>query len=326
MKLAKWSMLCALICQSLFLDAYVPGTFQQVTGSPFAAGSAPATSPLVAGNLFAAIPNYYDSTVSVYQVDQTTGAFTQVSGSPFNTGGNPAWQSYSPLASGNLFSAVANYNDNTISVYGVNQARGAFTEIVGAPFATALGPYTVAFTPLLVRNLFAGVTNFSGNTISVYQVNLTTGAFTSVAGTPFATGSGPYKFAFSPLVEGNLFAATVNLNDNTASVFQVNQTTGGLTEIAGSLFDTGSGPNEIAFSPVTSEGLFAPVVNFNSNDVSVYVVDQTSGTFTFVVGAPFATGLAPDGIAFSPILSGGLYVLLAINTSNLESTLVSLKP
>ena len=91
--------------------------------------------------------------------------------------------------SGNLFAAVANFNDNTVSVYGVNQTTGAFTEVSGSPFATGTNPYTVEFSPNISGNLFAAVANLNSNNVSVYDVNIATGAFTEVAGSPYAAGS-----------------------------------------------------------------------------------------------------------------------------------------
>jgi 6-phosphogluconolactonase (cycloisomerase 2 family) len=174
MKLAKLCVLFVLLCWSFLIHAQ--GSFQEITGSPFAAGSEPATiaySPIVSGNLFAAVPNYGNNTISVYLVNQTTGAFTPVPGSPFATGSQPAWQVFSPVVSGNLFAAVINYNDNTVSVYSVNQTTGAFTPVPGSPFATGLGPFAVQFSPVVSGNLFAAIANSLDNTISVYEVNQT---------------------------------------------------------------------------------------------------------------------------------------------------------
>ena len=381
MKFAKRCVLLALLLQSQLVSAASVGSFQEIVGSPFAAGANPANleySPIVSGNLFAAVPNFGDSTVSVYLADQSSGTFTPVAGSPFSTGSNPAWLAFSPVVSGGLFSAIVNQNDNTVSVYTVNQTIGAFTPVAGSPFATGLspftvayspvvsgnlfaavpnsdgqnvsvysvnqttgaftqvagspfpagnGPYTVAFTPLVSGNLFAAVTNYVDNTVSVYSVNQTTGAFTQIAGSPFATGTGPYGIAYSPVVGGNLFAAVVNNTNNTASVYQVNQTTGAFTPVAGSPFITGGAPNEIAFSPLASGYLFAAAVNFDTNNVSVYVVNQTTGVFTEVSGSPFASGTQPDGIAFSPLVSGGLFAATGNYGSNNASVFqVTLAP
>lgn len=309
MKFSKLYLLCVFVCQSFLLNADVPGTFQQIVGSPFGAGANPASSaysPIVSGNLFAAIPNFGDNTVSVYSVNQTTGSFTPVVGSPFATGSQPAWQAFSPIASGNLFSAVANFNDNTVSVYEVDQTTGAFIPVAGSPFATGVGPASVEFSPIVAGNLFAAIPNTSDNTVSVYNVNQTTGAFTPVSGSPFPTGSVPNFAAFSPLASGNLFAAIANFNDNTVSVYEVNQTTGAFTSVPGSPFLTGTTPYSVQFSPLVSGNLFAAVANNSSNNISVYEVNQTTGVFTEVPGSPFAAGVQPNELAFTILPSGNL--------------------
>jgi 6-phosphogluconolactonase len=262
-------------------------------------------SPIASGNLFAAVADFSSNNIEVYTVNQTSGVWTSIG--TFATGSGPEAIAYSPIASGNLFAAAANANDNTVSVYSVNQTTGAFTPVAGSPFATGTGPTWVAFSPIASGNLFAAVANFDDNTVSVYSVNQTTGAFTPVAGSPFATGTHPLEIAYSPVASGNLFAAIANGVDNTVSVYAVNQTTGAFTPVAGSPFATGAGPVGIAFSPVVSGDLFAAVPNNTDNTVSVYLVNQSTGIFTQISGSPFATGSGPGAIDYSPIVLGNLF-------------------
>jgi 6-phosphogluconolactonase len=106
----------------------------------------------------------------MYIVDQTTGALTSVPGSPFATGANPNTVAFSPYILGNLFVAVANFNDNTASVYQVNLTTGALTEIQDSPFATGIQPDGIAYSPIVSGRLFAAVANFGDQTTSAYQV------------------------------------------------------------------------------------------------------------------------------------------------------------
>jgi 6-phosphogluconolactonase (cycloisomerase 2 family) len=48
---------------------------------------------------------------------------------------------------------------------------------------------------------------------------------------------------------------------------------------------------------VDSTGEFVYVVNFNSNNVSAYTIDASTGALTPVVGSPFAAGQEPSGIS-----------------------------
>ncbi len=238
---------------------------------------------------------------------------------------------FSPLTSaGLLFAAVANSNDvpGDVSVYQVDQTTGAFTEVAGSPFSSGTGPYITAFSPLVNGNLFAATANYSSNNVSIYQVDQTTGFFNEITESPLTTGTNPYNVQFSPLISGNLFAAVVNNGDDNVSVYQVNQTTGAFTEVAGSPFAVGSSPNQIAFSPIIDGNLFAAVVNFNDSTISVFQVNATTGAFTEVAGSPFTSGGAPDGIGYSPILAGNLLFAATANYSgnNASVYLVAIPP
>jgi 6-phosphogluconolactonase len=295
------------------------GVFTPVAGSPFPTGAQPVGidfSPLVSGNLFAAVTNNVDNNISVYQVNQTTGAFTPVAGSPFAAGSGLTEIAFSPLASGNLFLAAVNALDDTVSVYNVNQTTGFLTPVIGSPFVTGDNPNDVEFSPIVSGNLFAAITNSSDNTVSIYQVNQTTGVFTPVVGSPFATGIFPIGVAFSPVVSGNLFAAVTNLVSNTVSVYSVNQTTGFLTPVAGSPFATGTTPFYISFSPVAAGFLFAMVPNVNDDTVSVYEVNQSSGSFANVTGSPFTVGDFPRSTGFSPFVLNNLFAAVVNNDSD----------
>jgi hypothetical protein len=287
------------------------GAWTQVTGSPFSTGTGPygcAFSPLIIGNLFAATSNFGSTTVSVYQVNTTTGAFTQVSGSPFSTGGSPLSVAFSPVVEGNLFAAAANYAAKTVAIFSVNTTTGVFTPVSGSPFATDYFPNTVAFSPLVGGNLFVATSN--GNTvssgtlsISVYKVNTTTGVLTEVTGSPFTAGLWPHGIAFTPNLNGTVFAAIANNASNTVSVYKVNTTTGAFTQISGSPFATGSQPYNVAFSPVVGGNLYAAIPNNNATTTSVYQVNTTTGAFTSL--GTITVGSGPGDSAFSPLLTNG---------------------
>ena len=254
---------------------------------------------------------------SLVQAACIPGTVQTIPNSPFATRVNPVEVAYSPIVLGNLFAAIANNGGNNASVYSVNQSTGEFTEISGSPFSAGANPTGIAFSPVVSGNLFAAISNFTDNTVSVYSVDQNTGAFTQVSGSPFATGQKPESIAFSPVVSGNLFAAVPNSNNATVSVYSVNQSTGSLTSVG--TFGTGLNPQFIAFSPVVSGNLFAAVTNFDDNTVSVYLVNQSTGAFTQVAGSPFLTGVTPQTVVFSPEVSGNLFAAVT-NSSNFDNT------
>jgi 6-phosphogluconolactonase (cycloisomerase 2 family) len=102
--------------------------------------------------------------------------------------------------------------------------------------------------------------------------------------------------AFS--ADGSLLAVA-NYDDGTVSMFAVDSS-GALTEVAGSPFPSGGGPDSVAFS--LQGGLLA-TANSLDGTVSVFSVSST-GTLTGVAGSPFAAGATPDAATFSS--DGGL--------------------
>ena len=125
--------------------------------------------------------------------------------------------------------------------------------------------------------------------------------FVQVPGSPFPAGQGPFSLAFSP--SGRLLAVANRGRYRglaySLSVFSVDQRTGALTQVPGSPFRAGSGPDSVVFSP---DGGMLAVANVSGHSVSVFSVDQTTGALTQVKGSPFPTTGGP--VAFSP--DGGL--------------------
>jgi 6-phosphogluconolactonase (cycloisomerase 2 family) len=290
--------------------------FTQVTGSPFATGTGPYSAAFSASGGLLAVGNVSSSTVSVFTVNSSTGALTQAAGSPVATGSTPRAPAFSPVVAGNEFLAVADQGSNNVSVYSVNTSTGALTQVSGSPFAAGTSPQSVSFSPVVSGNLFAAVANAGTNTVSVYQVNTSTGALTPVTGSPFVAGNAPLTVSFSPVVSGNLFAAVANNTSNTVSVYSVNTSTGALTQVSGSPFATGSAPRASAFSPVVSGNLFAAVANATDDNVSVYSVNTSTGALTQVSGSPFAAGTSPQSVSFSP--SGGLLAIPNASSGNVS--------
>ncbi len=120
---------------------------------------------------------------------------------------------------------------------------------------------------------------------------------TAIAGSPFAADANPSVITFISTNTGN-FAYVANQNSNNVSAYSVDATTGVLTAIAGSPYAAGANPSVVNFSFTFGIGFFAYVANQNSNDVSAYSVDATTGALTAIAGSPFAAGANPSGVAF----------------------------
>jgi 6-phosphogluconolactonase len=112
---------------------------------------------------------------------------------------------------------------------------------------------------------------------------------------------------------GYLYAA--NGLDGTVSAFSIDPNTGGLTSVAGSPFQAGTGsaltstttePNSVTTDPSDK---FLYVANAYSNDISAFTINPSTGALTPVPGSPFTTGSLLQPIALSVDSTGKfLYV------------------
>ena len=251
---------------TVFTVNQTTGVLTEIAGSPFATGG---TLPVVLDyspdGRFLAVNNLAGGNiVTVFSVNQTTGFLTSIG--DFATGGTtPHGLNYSPDG---LFLAVANESTNNVTVFDVNQTTGALTTIAGSPFAT--GGSTARFPTYSPDGLFLAVTKATGG-VTVFGVNQTTGALAPIAGSPFAGVDGPIGIRYSLFCppDGLLLAvANLGVNGTTVTVYLANQTTGALTQLAGSPFDTGGDrPFGVCF---TGGGLFLANTNRTSDDVTVF--------------------------------------------------------
>ncbi|MGA8222612.1 MAG: choice-of-anchor D domain-containing protein [Candidatus Acidiferrales bacterium] len=142
-------------------------------------------------------------------------------------------------------------------------------------------------TPQSPAPQFVYTADYSAHNISGFQLNPSTGALSPIPGSPFNERLDPFALAVDPAGRF-LFAANTkdnNSGDNDVSVFQINPTTGALTETPNSPFSAGNGagPTTLATDPL---GLFLYVGNTTNNadtslgEVDVYSINQTTGALT----------------------------------------------
>jgi hypothetical protein len=160
---------------------------------------------------------------------------------------------------------------------------------------------------------FAYAVNHGGSTVWGYAVNAVTGALTPIAGSPFAVGGTARSVAVDP---SGKFAYITSSNGGGGgggiSGFTISATTGALTPIGGSPFDskcTGDpyafyGCNFVAVDP---SGKLAYAVDFydpsntGSLDGDVYgnTINGATGALTPISGLPFPVGQFLTSIAVS---------------------------
>lgn len=171
-----------------------------------------------------------------FAVDQSTGLLTSVAGSPFAAGNSPFGVAVDSSA-GLLF--VANASSGDLSTFSINSA-GILTELS----RTLVGktPWTVILDP---TSRFLYITDHDANAVLGFAVNDVARNLTPVAGSPFATGTGPNHVAIDP---SGKFLYVSNEISNDISAFAIDSGTGSLTPIASSPFPQTGVPGGIAFA------------------------------------------------------------------------------
>src|SRR5260370_4074690 len=143
---------------------------------------------------------------------------------------------------------------------------------------------------------FAYVANENSSNVSAYAIDRTTGALTSVPGSPFAAGSLPFSVAVDP--SGN-FAYVANFASNNVSAYTIDRTTGALSPVPGSPFAATTNPFSVSADPSAN---FAYVANgccdpaCSLGNVSAYTIDRTTRSLSPVPGSPFAAAAFPFSV------------------------------
>lgn len=148
------------------------------------------------------------------------------------------------------------------------------------------------------KGKFVYVANSASSNVSAFKINATSGALNQVSGSPFAAGYSPIAVVVDPTGK---FAFVANQSASASygnvSVYQINATSGALSQISGSPFGAGSSPNDVVVDPT---GKFAYVPDYFGRDVYAYKINATTGALTAVFGSPFSTGLGSQDMVVDP--------------------------
>jgi YVTN family beta-propeller protein len=243
--------------------------------------------------------------VSMYTINPTTGALSIGSTGPTNdefidsVTVDPSGQVVYVTSSGDVW----DIDFGSVVAYTINPTTGALTTTTGGITGTGVNGTpeffnSMAFDP---SGKFAYSTDggafpagsFGGDSkVSMYTVNSTTGALTSIG--IIAAGAGPDSVAVDP---AGKFAYVPNFGSNDVSMYTIDATTGALASIG--TIAAGTSPYSVAVDPA---GKFAYVANWtgpnSDGSVSMYTIDATTGGLT--PSGTIATELSPTSIAIHP--------------------------
>ncbi|HEX6125678.1 MAG TPA: FG-GAP-like repeat-containing protein [Pyrinomonadaceae bacterium] len=218
-----------------------------------------------------------------FRVNEVTGALTALPGFPVNAGNGGINSIVSERmavdgANGRLY--VINDSSETVSAYSIDPSTGALTEMPFSPIALGAGVWnTIAVhpsgSPIVISN------NATNGLAHSFRISST--AATPATGSPFLVGGAAgfsstfNRYGFTFYVGGNI--------GSTIAGFSVNQSTGVLTALGTSPFDSGAtGP--LAYAMDLQNRLFT----VDSAD-AVRVFTSSGGALSPVTGNPFPSGL-----------------------------------
>ncbi len=253
-----------------------------------------------------------------YRVNEADGSLTALPGFPMTTGGNGSQNLMSQRLCFDASHArlyVVNGGSNTLSANTVNLADGSLSPLPFSPLALPAGPAqpvkrwawcAVAVHPagsplVLVRDQL-DITVKPGQLAS-FIITATTA--TAAAGNPFDAGDYVYPYALAFSRDGGYVYAGGNRNTPFFGGYRVDETTGVLTALPGSPFQS-DGAWPLSYAVDIQNRLFL----YSYHDDSVgqgEVYTFASGVPTAVAGNPFASGL-DDGI-FGIIHPAGFYMV-----------------
>lgn len=284
----------ALQCSTPQTGALVP-----IPGSPFPTGN-PSNLAATPNSKFLYVANY-GSGVTGYLITPTTGVLVPLAGSPYNPGDNYAGIAVSPNGQ---YVYTTDSTNNLVAQFAINQTTGVLTFVNSYPTGSST-PVFIGFTP---NGQFAYVANLNGHTVSAYTVNSTTGVLTAIAGSPFSvppSSSQPQGLTSSPngqfLYVIDYFSA---FGGGKVDAFSIDQSTGALTALPGSPYQTGTYPTSII---TNSTGSFIYVAAGNgpgfktsefNTSIWIYSANSTTGALTDVT--PIMPDTAASGIALTP--------------------------
>jgi 6-phosphogluconolactonase len=219
---------------------------------------------------------------------------------------------------GRFFYGMTNIFCNTISVFSIASTTGRLTPVAGSPFATSSLAGAETDTDALVvtpngKFLYSLGSNSSGgcgsNNISGLAVNPSTGALTTVPGSPFSDGELPLRGVVD---SKSKFLFVADQTPDKISVFSIDPTTGALTPVTGSPFSVcGPGCSATHLVLLPSDAVLYAVLADPASAVVAFTVNGTTGGLAPLTGSPFpagytlATGLTMDPLGRQLFVSDG---------------------
>jgi 6-phosphogluconolactonase (cycloisomerase 2 family) len=188
---------------------------------------------------------------------------------------------------------VGDWKSGDVFAYFIDRSNGYLTPVPGAPFPVNRAVTAVAVHPSGDYVYAAASEQAAGDGIAVFQLQ-SNGSLTEISGSPFATQPGPQALAVDPAGH-YLYVADYS---NYIEVFQINPSTGALSEAAGSPYEIpipavcnpggGATANPTDIIDVSGTSLYTPddFIGY----ISGWTISSTTGGLTPMSGSAFRDG------------------------------------
>jgi 6-phosphogluconolactonase (cycloisomerase 2 family) len=218
------------------------GSLTAIAGSPFAAGTDPTWIAFTPDGKYAYVSDSGVDKISAYSVNATSGALTALSTPTFATDEHPQDLSID-TAGTHLYAPVANGSSaGAVDWFTIN-ADGTLTGKTSIPAGV-----TPVFLDIVPTGKFAYVSSAAGAEVYGYSISSSTGALTTLAGSPYSTGAGS-KPQFITIDPSGKFGYTANEGTANVSGFAIDSTTGVLSAVPSSPIPAGNKPIFVSISP-----------------------------------------------------------------------------
>ena len=176
--------------------------------------------------------------------------------------------------------------------------------------------------PITASGLFAYVPNMGSGNISVYAINQTPGALTTVTGSPFTAGTSPISITPYANASG-AYAYVPNMSDGTISAYTMN-TDGSLTPSINTPTVT-AGTYPACFTIyANSSGAFAYVANIGNGNISLYTINSDGSLSQN--GNAVTADIYPASVTIYPNSSGAYAYAYVSNMGNSDITAFAINP
>ncbi|NOX75551.1 MAG: beta-propeller fold lactonase family protein [Gammaproteobacteria bacterium] len=193
--------------------------------------------------------------------------------------------------------------------------------VSGSPFAAGKGLRDLTVD---INGFYLYAVNENSNTLSVYVVDVASGALAEMRGSPFRTGDGPVAVTLDAAAR---YVLVANTDAGNVSVFRYQTSLSPLVfeiDKYGSPFAAGKRPVALAEDP-TGKHLY--VVDADADRLFLFRVHFQSGVLEALPGSPLSTGKSPLSVQVHPnggwvyVLNGGSHDISRYRRDRLQGAL-----